>query len=250
MLGDLDSSELYSLIDLRGEAVPKHLVLLGTRALASSCEWFKRRLDNVRSLGGPNTFFQDIIIGSNANHRIVFASVYGGSMAAELVHFFGTLGTETIVLLGSCGAISTRLSVGDLVQVGGAYPGEGVAQYYAPKDSLIFPSLEFNSLKKKEGYFIKAGELSFTTGGIFAETKSRVQEWADIGATIVDMETASVFAVANAFSMTAASILYVSDHLTLDENIKFLGSKNSLPIHMQYDLLLDIYTSLLNQKDM
>lgn len=201
------------------EEPPRALLLRGTRNLRTAYGQYSRSLLDARELRLPNGLLEDTCTGMLGQNPVVYASVYGAPMAAELVHVAGMIGVPLVVHTGSFGALSRQLNLGNLLAVTEAGCGEGVSQYYHQRAERFQASVYG---RKLEG-MTPAGELTFgpifSTSALLAESRELLRGWADQGYLGVDMETSAVFAVAEHFGMDRVSILYASDHPLKEQHL-------------------------------
>jgi uridine phosphorylase len=225
MIRDLAKSDWLSILGIPEDAVPKALILRGTRNLRTQYERYRKCFTNVVEIGTPNGLVEDVLIGEVSGVRVGYASVYGGSMASEIVHMFGILGTPLVVQTGCCGALADQIGPGDLVLAEEAYCGDGASQYYKFDCKMVkaFPKpSELLLCNRVPDIPLHFGSV-YTTAALFAEGKKEIEDWYSQGFAAVDMETAAVFAVAEHFGMERISILFAFDnprrgeHLLLDE---------------------------------
>ncbi|MXW15761.1 MAG: nucleoside phosphorylase, partial [Rhodothermaceae bacterium] len=155
---------------------------------------------------------------------IVYSCVYGAPRAVELAHLFGVLGTPRMVMIGTCGALDPGLATGNVVVPSQAVAREGVAHLYGrvAEDTGIVPSdpdLTAQARAALEGRGVRtANPLHLTWSSIFAQSGAMVEEWRESGYGSVDMEAATLFAVAKHFGFAAAALLVVWDQLTADRS--------------------------------
>jgi len=150
-----------------------------------------------------------------------YASVYGDSMASEITHVFGVLGTNLVIQTGCCGALAQEILPGDIVCGTTAHSGEGAVQYYTPQKREIQATPDLVEIIKNDWvspFNLHKGRI-WTTSALLAEGKEEIRNWSDYGYIAVDMESASTFAVAEYFGMKRLSILFVFDNLLQGEQI-------------------------------
>ena len=235
MLGDLTRDDWLNSLGLSVRHIPEVLILRGTRNLGHYYEQYKLLFENVIEVGSPNAVFEDLLIGERHGHTMAYASVYGAPMSSEIVHWAGVLGCKSVILTGCCGALAPDLQAGDLILPTRAYRGDGASQYYMPKlpdsDLLDWAHADVTLVRhthpgdSSSGVPVKDGPI-YTTSALFAETGADIVSWRDMGCIAVDMETAAVYTVAEAFGMSAMALLFVFDspadgsHILMEESHK------------------------------
>lgn len=124
-------------------------------------------------------------------------------------------GIDTLIRLGSCGALREDINIGDYIVASNIIRGDGATRYYVKDD---FTSSPDKDLSDKLTEVFSAGSKVhdggvWTTDALFRETKEIVNEHIDKGAIAVDMVTSPFVTVANLYKKRAAAILTVSDNL-------------------------------------
>lgn len=214
MLKELTKADWLSFLGLVEDRVPPVLVLRCTRNLRTNYEKYRARFDDVLEVGSPNGLFEDVFIGRHNGINVGYASVYGASMASEIVHVFSVLGTRLVIQTGVCGALGDDIAAGDLVVATEARCAEGAAECYLPGVRTVAASLELVAevMHAAQGTVpCHAGPI-WTTAALLAEGKAEIEQWHGEGYVAVDMETASVFAVAEYFGLQRVSLLYAFDN--------------------------------------
>ena len=235
MLKDLTKSDWLASLDLAEESIPRVLLLRGTRNLRRHYLRHAALFDAVVEIGSPNALFEDIFIGRREGRAVGYASVYGGSMASEITHVFGALGTRIVIVTGVCGALGDGIEAGDLIAATHAGCGDGASQCYFPGRETVSasPGLLSSLLEMaSEPAAVRSGPL-WSTAALLAEGGAEIDLWHRQGYIAVDMETAAAFAVAEHFGMQRLSLLSVFDnpregaHLALTERDKDVARARS-----------------------
>jgi len=140
-------------------------------------------------------------------------------------------GIKYFIRLGSCGALSPKINIGDIIIPNYALRGDGVTKYYVddnfiPKGDADLNNMLFNILSK--GVKCHKGGV-FTTDALLKETKEIINPIIKKGAIAVDMVTSPFFTITNLYNKKASAILAVSDNLITGEigfdNIRFFDSE-------------------------
>jgi DeoD family purine-nucleoside phosphorylase len=136
----------------------------------------------------------------------------GGPSAAIVISELHDLGARTLVRTGTCGALDERLELGQLLVVTEAIAEDGTSRSLgsAPK---VSPDAELTRrLIEAGGGTIAAGPVVSTD--LFYDTPAGTeQRWTEAGAVAVEMEAATLFALACRRGMRAAAVLIVTDIL-------------------------------------
>jgi purine-nucleoside phosphorylase len=221
VLKELGKADWLQMLNISATQIPTVLILRGTRNLKTQYEVARGFFANVLEVGAPNGLIEDVFIGELMGRQVGFACVYGSTMASEIVHIFGVLGTRAVIQTGNCGALADGLSAGDLFVPSEAFCGEGAAQYYKSDGQRVAASSELISSEtftSHSGAQIQSGAI-YTTAALLAEGEEEITRWHQQGFAAVDMETAATFAVAEYFGMARAAILYVFDNPRRQEHL-------------------------------
>ncbi|MCZ0938343.1 MAG: hypothetical protein OXJ55_06885, partial [Caldilineaceae bacterium] len=216
---DLGREEWLEALGMDAADIPKAVIMEGSWWRAQRTEWRLSYLDDVRELAFPDMFY-----GFWQGSPVVYSCVYGAPRAVELAHLFGVLGTSRMVIIGTCGALDPGLATGDVVVPSRAVAREGVAHLYktVTSDPGIVRSdrhLTAQGRTALENRGIRtADSLHLTWSSIFAQSGAMVEEWRETAYGSVDMEAATLFAVAKHFGFAATALLVVWDQLTADRS--------------------------------
>ena len=123
-------------------------------------------------------------------------------------------GVESLVRIGSCGSLSEKVKIGDLVIVTGAVRGEGTTTYYVPRNfsTVADPGIVSALTQAAEDLGIPAhpGRV-YTTDALFRETPELLEELSQQGMVAIDMVTSAFLTVAQVCGKKAGAVLAVSD---------------------------------------
>ena len=135
----------------------------------------------------------------------------GGSSASIAIEELHNLGVDTMIRIGSCGALQKGIGLGDLIFAEGAVRDEGTSRAYA---DIRFPAVPNHRLL--EECIRKAEEMMWTyhTGivhsheSFYIDTNAEEEAmWSRYGVLGADMETAALFTVGRLRRIRTASIL-------------------------------------------
>ncbi|HIU59675.1 MAG TPA: purine-nucleoside phosphorylase [Candidatus Scatosoma pullistercoris] len=174
-----------------------------------------RLVNNVRGVQGYTGTYRGKAVS-------VMASGMGmpsiGIYSYELFNFFGV---QSIIRVGSAGAISPGLRVRDIVLAMGACTDSRYgAQFSLP--GTFAPIADWGLLEKA----VRAAEArktSFRVGNVlssdlFYDDSGSTLAWGKMGVLAVEMETAALYMNAARAGKEALSVLTVSDHLVTGES--------------------------------
>jgi uridine phosphorylase len=131
----------------------------------------------------------------------------GGPSAAIVCEELIALGATRLIRIGTCGALDDDLPLGTLVAAEQALPADGASAALGavgalPADAELTAGL------------IAAGArpgIAVSTDLFYDPRAEVAQQWLERGATVVEMEAAAIFKVAERRGVAAACVLGVSD---------------------------------------
>ncbi|MCW3046293.1 MAG: hypothetical protein JWO74_577 [Solirubrobacterales bacterium] len=131
----------------------------------------------------------------------------GGPSAAIVVEELCDLGLRRAVRIGTCGALNGRLALGDVVAAREVIPADGTSRALGAGERLRpDPGLQ----AVLEAHADHAGPVVSTD--LFYDPRAELPgQWLAAGALAVEMEAATVLAVAARRGVRAACLLVVSD---------------------------------------
>ncbi|MBR5092260.1 MAG: purine-nucleoside phosphorylase [Bacteroidales bacterium] len=173
------------------------------------------------------TLFNQVrgMLGYTGTYRGRRISVMGHGMGGpsigiytyELYHFYGV---QTIIRVGSAGAIQEALHVGDLVVATGACTNSNyAAQYELP--GTFAPIADFELARKaveaceRMGYRHMVGNV--LSSDTFYTENGHIDRWQRMGVLAVEMEIAMLYMNAARAGRKALGICTVSDHILTGE---------------------------------
>lgn len=122
---------------------------------------------------------------------------------------------DTVVGLGSCGALQPEIECGDIIVAESSRSGDCLATHYGfdhgalvPADAKLTGSLQ-DSLEQS-GLTVHRGPI-VTTGAVFRETDELIASWSADGLLGVELEAASLFALGSYMGIRTAMALLVTD---------------------------------------
>jgi len=158
--------------------------------------------------------------GTNKQVGLVGGFGVGGAAVAVLMEELIALGVKQFLAIGYVGSLQTKLAIGDFVLCSKAARGEGISRHYLPNGEYSYPNKELNHaiiLAAKDLEIpLKVGS-TWTTDVIYRETKPEIKYYQNAEAATVDMEAATIFAVAKYHHINASAIFTISDYCGLDK---------------------------------
>lgn len=147
----------------------------------------------------------------------------GGPSAAIVIHELIDLGARRLLRVGTCGALA-GLALGDLVIATEAIAADGTSRALGAGER-VSPSrdlLEAVVTAAKPPFPDEANAIHeglIVTSDVFYDVRGLERGWAAEGALAVEMEAATLFALAAARGVEAAALLVVSD-IILPERVR------------------------------
>jgi uridine phosphorylase len=144
----------------------------------------------------------------------------GGPIAAGLLEEAIAYGCHKFIVCGGCGVLEKDIAVGHLIIVSSAVRDEGTSYHYLPPgrevqaDRSGVAALEATLRQQSMPYLIGK---TWTTDAPYRETISKVAARKNEGCLAVEMEAASLMAVAQFRGVTLGQVLYGGDDLSGSE---------------------------------
>jgi DeoD family purine-nucleoside phosphorylase len=137
------------------------------------------------------------------------SSGMGGPSAAIVMAELAELGARMLVRVGTCGALAPSLRLGDLLVVTEALAADGTSRALGGGDR-VHPDPDLLDRLRAAGSGAAHGPV--VSSDLFYDSRDGAEEdWRDQGALAVEMETATLFALAARRGLRAAAVLLVSD---------------------------------------
>ncbi len=141
----------------------------------------------------------------------------GGALAAGLLEEAIAYGCRKFIVCGGCGVLQKDIAVGHLIVVSGAVRDEGVSYHYLPPGrevqaqeagvAALKATLEWRGVPYRVG-------KTWTTDAPYRETPAKIAARKSEGCIVVEMEAASLLAVAQFRDVVLGQVLYGGDDLS------------------------------------
>lgn len=178
------------------------------------------KLTKVTDLGselGKNPVY---VVEQNGSRIAVVHPGVGAPLAAAFVDELIALGCETFIACGGAGVLNTEIAVGHVVIPTSAVRDEGTSYHYLPPSREVSPSasgvqaIEATLTQHNVPYVMGK---TWTTDGIYRETRTRMERRKAEGCLTVEMEASAFFAVAQFRGVVFAQMLYGGDDISGDQ---------------------------------
>ena len=188
--------------------------------------------DPLRARWIAETFLEDAVLYSETRGMLGFTGTWNGhrvsvqgsgmgqpSMAIYATELFKDYDVQTIVRVGSCGALTERLAVRDIIIANGACTDSGINRVrfngldYAPVAdfSLLRAAVEASEAMSLDAA-VHVG-LLFSSDHFYSTRPELTDPFVAHGALGVEMETSGLYTLAAYYGRRALSICTVSDHI-------------------------------------
>ena len=141
----------------------------------------------------------------------------GAPIAAGLLEEAIAFGIKNFIVCGGCGVLKRDLFVGKLILVDSAVRDEGVSYHYLEPSRQVYtdPAIveAMQAVLSVRGIPFITGK-TWTTDAPYRETPGMIQSRAEEGCLTVEMEAASLLAVAHYRKVKLGQMLYAGDDLS------------------------------------
>ncbi|WP_254862055.1 nucleoside phosphorylase [Halovivax gelatinilyticus] len=210
-------------------------------------------------------------IAENREYKVVNATYEGRDLticstgigspsAAIAVEELAAVGVETIVRVGTTGALQRGLEIGDMVVATGAAKDEGTTKRYEDVElpavpeygvlSALVEAAEAHADRVDDaGATVHVGPIT-TDDAYYAETDAYVEKWEAAGLLAVEMEAAAIFTLARRKGLRAGAICTVDGNLVegtqkgTDTDDEELPEKAKHNVSRAIDIALEAATTL------
>lgn len=167
----------------------------------------------IKSGDNPGSYPYKIFTKGKEEFVLVYAGGMGPSAMSNTLEIIIAMGVEEVYLIGLGGGMQ-ELGVGEIVIGTEAIRDEGVSYHYLDKSKPAKASKELVEAIKNKIPEAHLGKI-WTTDCMYRETHSKFLKYSKEGALVVDMESASAYAIAEFRKIKLVSCLVISDKLNL-----------------------------------
>jgi len=218
---------------------PQGLILCLKNGLPNQLRW-KMPIQKVGKIMG------DFYLVKSTRGRVGVLSNFGigAPVVASLTEEMIAWGVKRFVILSWGGALQTSLNTANIVLTDKAIRDEGVSQHYLPPEKLVHSS---GTLTEKIRKYLPEGVVTgttWTTDAPYRETHEEILQYQAEGVQVVEMEIASLFAVAQVRGVEAAAVVVVADKLA---NLKWEMPENMSAINHSFEIAYRAAIAALNE---
>lgn len=139
---------------------------------------------------------------------------FGGPLIAAKMEEFIAWGVQQFISIGTAGSLQPKAGVGDLIICEKAIRDEGTSHHYLPPTKYIHAprrmTNKLQTLLKKTTLPHHVGS-TWTTDSFYRQTAEEVQLFQQEGVLSVEMEAATLFAVAHFHQIDLGAMFVISD---------------------------------------
>jgi uridine phosphorylase len=167
------------------------------------------------------------VVAENREYKVVNAEYEGTDLticstgigcpsAAIAVEELENVGVETVIRVGTTGALQEGIEIGDMIIATGAAKNEGTSKRY---ESVEYPAVPDYDVLTSLVDSAEANDEDVHVGPIasddafYAETEEYVADWEEANILSVEMEAAAVFSLTRRRGMRAGAICTVDGNL-------------------------------------
>ena len=208
--------------------------------------------DPLRAKFIADTFLKDVRQVTGVRGMLGFTGTYEGrpisvmgsgmgmpSMGIYSHELFCLYGVDTIIRIGSAGAIDPSLKIGDIVIAAASCTTSSyAAQYHLP--GHFAPAADFSlacqaaQLCEQKGFSYKAGTV--LTSDWFYDESQGLPQWQKMGVLAVEMESAALYMEAARAGKKALCLLTISDNPFTGEAVSAQVRQNAFTQMMEVAL--------------
>ncbi|HLO33946.1 MAG TPA: nucleoside phosphorylase [Anaerolineales bacterium] len=201
---------------IRAGDLPEHCVICFFREVIDKtvAEHQARVLVENKWEDGPHRIYE---ISYQHQRLAFFHPGVGAPIAAGLLEEAIAFGCRKFVACGGCGVLEKDIAVGHIIVVSGAVRDEGVSYHYLPPGREVVASASgvdaLVSTLNSRGIPYRVGK-TWTTDAPYRETLNKIARRRADGCLTVEMESASLMAVAQFRGVTFGQAVYGGDDLS------------------------------------
>jgi uridine phosphorylase len=173
-----------------------------------------REIGQLGSEMGTHPVFEVELDGQRVG--VALAGV-GAPLAAAWLDELIAVGGRAFIAAGGAGALVPDLALGHVIVPTAAIRDEGTSYHYLPASREVAPTSDALAAivaTLEDGGVPYASGKTWTTDGVYRETRDKVRRRVAEGCLTVEMEAAALFAVARFRGVSFGQMLYAGDDLS------------------------------------
>ncbi|PJA47330.1 hypothetical protein CO172_01995 [Candidatus Uhrbacteria bacterium CG_4_9_14_3_um_filter_36_7] len=174
----------------------------------------------------------EIIYFKNTKNKVALVGNFGigGPASCHLLEIFIAMGIKNYVIVGHAGGLQKYNPIGTIILCEKALRDEGTSYHYLKDSRFVFSDKKLNKkiekeLKQKDSYYKKGS--TWTLDSMYRETLDEVNFYCKEGIDTVEMEAASMFAVAKFRRVHMSALFVISDYITSQKWEEHLYSQDT-----------------------
>ncbi|NLW28673.1 MAG: nucleoside phosphorylase [Erysipelothrix sp.] len=208
----------------------------------------KQYLDNVQELA-YNREFRSLSGYYKGVKVLAISTGIGGASASIAIEELKNIGIDTMIRIGSCGALQSFIQIGDLVIAEGAIRDDGASKAYV--DAIYPATPDFNLLSTivdscKELMVPFHLGIVHSHESFYIDQNSDIEKrWSQKGVLGADLETAALLTVGRLRNIRCASILnnvVVYGHDTAESITQYVDGENASILGEKREILVALET--------
>jgi purine-nucleoside phosphorylase len=193
--------------------------------------------DPLRARWIAETFLEDATCYSEVRGMLGFTGTWRGqrvsvqgsgmgqpSMAIYVNELFDAYDVQSIVRVGSCGGLSDKVKVRDVVVASGACTDSAMNRVtfegfdYAPVADFGLLRAAYDAAQASEGHAdVHVGLIFSADSSFYASRPELMMRMVDYGVLAVEMEASALYTIAAKWGRKALAVCTVSDHVVTGE---------------------------------
>jgi uridine phosphorylase len=203
------SKELQPHIRCTAKDAAKYAILPGDPGRVDRVRSY---LEDVKDIA-YNREFKSILGYYKGVKLMVVSTGIGGSSAGIAVEELNNIGVETLIRIGSCGALQEGMRLGELVIANGAVRNEGTSDTYIEKGYPAVPDtkvlMKLIESAEKLNYKYYCGPIR-SHDSFYTDDEENIDRfWSQKGILASDMESAPLFVIGRLRGLKTASVLNI-----------------------------------------
>lgn len=201
---------------LKPKDIPPHAVLCFFQDVIEKTvrEFPSRTIGKLVSEVGPNPIFE---LDYGGRRLALVHPGVGAPLAAAFLEELIARGCRAFVACGGAGVLVPELALGHVIVPTAAVRDEGTSYHYLPATRTVEPTERalasvLATVRRRDVPHLAAP--TWTTDGLYRETRERMRRRVAEGCISVEMEAAAFFAVARFRGVEFAQLLYGGDDLS------------------------------------
>ncbi|MHB0915272.1 MAG: phosphorylase family protein [Thermoleophilia bacterium] len=199
--------------------------------------------DFLSPLLDQHEHFGALYSGVLAGRRVGYMRIPPGTVILEgVMRSLVYTRVDTVIGLGSCGALQPGIECGDIVVSGASQAGEGLSPHYGfPIGEVVAGDAGLTAgmagFMSGRGLPVHEGPI-VTTGAAFRETDEMIAAWSEQGFLGVELEASALFSLGDFLGLKTAVALLVTDSPIRKETSNILhGPKREAFVNAFIDYL-------------